>query len=602
MKGCIKEKFFKGIGMLIFLLTIMVCGQKVVFADDVTYIDVEPNYCKQYYNLEEGKKYVFNLKMANAGKYKLYFIGKRYDIRYLDSNGGEGIYDEGVVGWDWWCTSKGNEIEQLEVFTRETGTASMEFYELDDDTRIRVEPVINGNQKGLKYDLKNHILTLDNYNGGEIIIHDERGYEKETECSSVIIVVNGDNTLDGAIWGYNINLKIVGNGSLNFVNDGSCNSSIDVEGSLVIDGPVLNIKNYDYPIYVNKGSIKNPDKENDMDGTLTIKSGVINVEYGEIGEEPRYINSDCFFKVEEMIKLEGGTINIMKNIREPLNFYSTIYRVFSSKLSHVEYVNCDITLYGFADFKESWIVYNIREEEREKQKYIPYKFYNIENEVLFNIPKDFKLEKTEYLYEGKPIKPEVIPPEGIKKGCGYYVTYKDNDKAGTGKVIIKGLYDKSLSQELEFKIVDSSKKSVETKQSSKSSYEYSGKVNVGSKIKIISANGIYKITKIIKKKGKITGGNLQFVRPIKRNVKTVKIVDNIKINGVKYKVTSIGKKAFAKCKKLKMVKIKSKRVLKFKKSALKGAPKKIKFVVDKKLMKKYKKALKKLGLSKKVKL
>ena len=72
------------------------------------------------------------------------------------------------------------------------------------------------------------------------------------------------------------------------------------------------------------------------------------------------------------------------------------------------------------------------------------------------------------------------------------------------------------------------------------------------------------------------------------NLKTVVINGN--------KLTKIGKGAFSKNTNLKYVKIKSKKLVKIGKGAFAGSKKKIKFVVPKKMVKKYKKALKKAGV------
>lgn len=62
--------------------------------------------------------------------------------------------------------------------------------------------------------------------------------------------------------------------------------------------------------------------------------------------------------------------------------------------------------------------------------------------------------------------------------------------------------------------------------------------------------GKYKITKIIKKNGKVTSGTVEYVSPYNKNCKTVTATEKVKIAGATFKVTSIGKNAFKDCNKL----------------------------------------------------
>ena len=86
----------------------------------------------------------------------------------------------------------------------------------------------------------------------------------------------------------------------------------------------------------------------------------------------------------------------------------------------------------------------------------------------------------------------------------------------------------------------------------------------------------YKITKLKYKNGKVVGGNVTYLKPIKKKFRKLKIFKTVKYQGVKFKVTKISKKAFAGCKKLKVVIIKSKKI---KIKALKKKYKKIKFKI-----------------------
>ena len=65
--------------------------------------------------------------------------------------------------------------------------------------------------------------------------------------------------------------------------------------------------------------------------------------------------------------------------------------------------------------------------------------------------------------------------------------------------------------------------------------------------------GKYKITKLIKKKGKIVGGNVTYIKPLNKNCQKVTIKSTVKLNGVTFKITAINNNAFINCKKLKTV-------------------------------------------------
>ena len=130
----------------------------------------------------------------------------------------------------------------------------------------------------------------------------------------------------------------------------------------------------------------------------------------------------------------------------------------------------------------------------------------------------------------------------------------------------------------------------------------------------------YKITKIVYKNGKAVRGTAKLMNPLSKKNKIFIIADYIKVNGIKFKVTSINKKAFYKnkklkkvyigkyivsigakafagCKNLKNIKFKTKRLKKVGKSAFKGINKKAVVWIKKK---KYKRLLRRKGMKKTV--
>jgi hypothetical protein len=103
---------------------------------------------------------------------------------------------------------------------------------------------------------------------------------------------------------------------------------------------------------------------------------------------------------------------------------------------------------------------------------------------------------------------------------------------------------------------------------------------------------IYKIKSVSSKNDKGTV-SVVGVKKSKRKKRSYTIPKTVKIKGHKYKVVSIGKKAFSKCKKCRTINIKSKTITSIHKTAFKGSRKRLKIKVPRKQYKKYKKLLKK---------
>lgn len=135
------------------------------------------------------------------------------------------------------------------------------------------------------------------------------------------------------------------------------------------------------------------------------------------------------------------------------------------------------------------------------------------------------------------------------------------------------------------------------------------------------SGGKYKITKVTKKKGQITGGTVAYVAPYNKNCTKMTAPKYVRIDGIKFKVTqisskafkgcknlrsvtiesnvhTIGKSAFYECSKLRTVNIRSTKIRKIGKNAFKGISSKAKVKVPKTKVKTYSKKLKKAGLPK----
>ena len=215
-----------------------------------------------------------------------------------------------------------------------------------------------------------------------------------------------------------------------------------------------------------------------------------------------------------------------------------------------------------------------------------------------------KLLEESFIYDGTEKKPK-LDLRGLREGIDVEVTYSDNVNAGEGKVIVKGKGDYTGTVTFKFSIKakdeNVAKKDNNTKNNTETSIFDDGRL-------------IYKIVKPAGKKyGKVSVIGLK-----KKSLKKVSIKSVVKVNGVKYKVTAISKKAFkngkklksvvigknvskiskgafAGCKKLKSIKIKSKKIKKFVKGTFKSLKKTCVIKVPKAKKNVYAKKIKKSG-------
>ena len=101
---------------------------------------------------------------------------------------------------------------------------------------------------------------------------------------------------------------------------------------------------------------------------------------------------------------------------------------------------------------------------------------------------------------------------------------------------------------------DGKKETTEVKQTSTlentTTSSVSDKIHINQIIKDKKTNGIYKITKLVKKKGKIVGGNVTYMSPINKKCKKATVKAEIKIKNITFKITAINNNAFKNCKNL----------------------------------------------------
>lgn len=136
------------------------------------------------------------------------------------------------------------------------------------------------------------------------------------------------------------------------------------------------------------------------------------------------------------------------------------------------------------------------------------------------------------IYAGKAVTPSVtvtLNGKKLKKGTDYTVSYANNTKAGSDASVIikgKGKYVGTTTKDFEIAAIPAK-----------------GKVYTAGNLK-------YKVTKSAYKNGTVS-----VYAPAKKTLTSVSIPATVKINGYTFQVTAIGNKAFAKCTKLKSVKI-----------------------------------------------
>lgn len=168
----------------------------------------------------------------------------------------------------------------------------------------------------------------------------------------------------------------------------------------------------------------------------------------------------------------------------------------------------------------------------------------------------------------------------IKDGILCYDAYTYDRDINESKLYDTFAVDKRDGKDISKQNLANGNKASSTKKKSANTTATSLKKN--KIIKDKKTKAIYKITKLVKKNGKITGGNITYLKPVNRKCKKVTIRAKVKLKGVSFKVTAIGKKAFYGCKKLKLIRIKSTTIKSIGKKAFAKINKKAKFILPKK--------------------
>lgn len=234
--------------------------------------------------------------------------------------------------------------------------------------------------------------------------------------------------------------------------------------------------------------------------------------------------------------------------------------------------------------------------------------------------------KPEYEYTGKKLKPEITVTLGdtvLKAEEDYELVYKNNTEIGTASLEISGTgaYFGTISKTFNIIAPKKAKGTLSGWVSNRKLPAKGKPVNVGTVFKEKKTGIQYKVTK----KGKSGKATVEYKKGPKK-ASNVSIPATVRINGITYKVTSIGTKAFAgntklrkitigknitsigkqafyNCKNLRSIVIKTSTIKSAKvgAKAFKGIYKKAVIKVPAKKLKAYKTMLRKKGIGSKVK-
>ena len=488
-----------------------------------------------------------------------------------------------------------DELKNLVKLTRKERSVSF-FFEGDGNEYTNLDTI-----KGLSWDEKNFVLTMDGYDGTAIHI------ESNFVIEDIDVVVKGTNNINVSSSAHgietnNINLNFIGTGSVK--TDGGeaikntvfyMNASNKYGAILKIDGPTIDIvgKNVN-PINV---------------GKFIMNSGYLNIElYMESGKHLAAIYA--LYGIE----INGGIITV-KYEGNATNADPTIL-AYKSKddESHLpgSADNCIVVLIAneqllnilepFGCYSSSGLSYS--EPTIKVGKGVVIAKATSLDKVKIDISKlKASLSETKFVYDGKEKKP-IVSIKNLVENKDYTVKYINNINPGKASAVVtgKGMFTGEIK--LDFTI-----------EEAKSEYGPA----VGSKVK--DSDYIYKVIKAGSKDGKVIG-QVRVIGLKKKSLKKIKIANVVTIDNVKYKVTqigakafksnkkiksvvigknvtTIGKQAFYNCKALKTVKINSKKLKKVgKKAFYRKGGKKLTIKVPKKSKKKYKKILKKAKTNK----
>ena len=438
---------------------------------------------------------------------------------------------------------------------------------------------------GITWDKDKKLLTLDGYKGSDLWIA-TRYYN-----SSITICVKNYNELYD-IYTEDVNVTFIGDGTLatselcehtHHWKDTHISKNSNHKAKYVFDGPNIKVGFlWADTIELNKGMLE-----------VQCQSYFMEVKAKDI----KFNGGRVILTIEENnINSSEPLVGVLKDVGTfSIENCIVIIKDFEGKLDKLD------ALFGYIDEKGTELEGLSLEPELKENAYIfigtdeaGYPAININNYQA-------NLEYKSTVFNGKACEPKVSV-KGLIEGTDYLVFYRNNTKAGKAQAVITGIGFFAGTITLDFDILQnnvseqkqeqtaSEKKSAANASKSSDDSTYEGVKNV-----IKDKQFIYRIIKNPASKSKY--GTVEIIGAVNNSVKKIKIASVVKIDGKKYKVVLIGKKAFANCKKLKKVIIKSTSIKKIGKKAFAGN-KIITVKVPKEKKKAYKKLLKKAKINK----
>ena len=452
---------------------------------------------------------------------------------------------------------------------------------------------------GVKWTEETNTLEFKNYNGNHTFnieytpafFYNSEDLKKLNVNfnDELVINVKGKNTFAGmnirgaetAINVKNIATRFTGDGVINF------NNGINPEAEVEEDAEPA--ASEEYAVFNSNSNVTfdGPSLEiEELGKFIPISAEVINMNNGYI-----VVDSLSYTNLVEIGKgdLGSGNLNLPLFYADVINLNDgTIYMNFDGgpiELNRFWSLGCFYATYQITLSKDVNIMINGNLEKFELEDHSGSKesviyLFVIANSDRFN--GEVKFEDNVIIYRDldKVIIPEPSDPDKEEENNNN----QENNNQESGQVVNN---DQSANAD--------NKQTTDKKKADEKAEEVAA---VGSKLS--DKNFKYVVTKAGSKDGK-TVGEVEITGLKNNKVKNITIKGTVKINGVKYKVTSIGKKAFAKAKKLKKINIKSKFIKKIAKGAFKKTSKKLVVKVPKKQKKAYKKLIKKAGFKGKVK-
>ena len=457
---------------------------------------------------------------------------------------------------------------------------------------------------GVKWTEETNTLEFKNYNGNHAFnieytpafFYNSEDFKNMNVNfnDELVINVKGKNTFAGmnirgaetAINVKNIATRFTGDGIINF------NNGINPEAEVEEDAEP--VASEEYAVFNSNSNVTfdGPSLEiEELGKFIPISAEVINMNNGYI-----VVDLLSYTSLDEIGKSDIGSANLNLPLfyADVINLNDgTIYMNFDGgpgELYHFWSLGCFYATYKITLSKDINIMINGDLEKFELESHSGSKenvIYLFVIEEINVFDGEVKFDENLFIYRDldKVIIPEPSDPDKEEENNNNQENNnQENNNQESGQVVNN---DQSANAD--------NKQTTDKKKDDEKAEEVAA---VGSKLS--DKNFKYVVTKAGTKDGKTVGEvELTGVKNVKAKNLTIK--GTVKIDGVKYKVTSIGKKAFAKAKKLKKINIKSKFIKKIAKGAFKKTNKKLVVKVPKKQKKAYKKLIKKAGFKGKIK-